>query len=275
MLFRSFFAWYVSVFGIGSIDSAKDALKYGLDIDGGVYVVMEADTDLKGEELKKLMDQTRAVLDNRVNQMGVAESSVTIEGDNRLRVEIPGAENAEEAIKAVGKTAQLQFVLADGSVVLDGSNVKDAQIATDGSKYKILLDFDSEGAAKFESGTKTALSGTVTPNIPSVKKNQIAIILDNEIIAHPNVNSVISSGSCEMTGGYSREEASTIAALIRGGALPVDLVEVQSSVQSASIGADALDKSIVAGAIGILLVFLLILPLYERKLRKISFVCSD
>ncbi len=258
----TFFAWYVSVFGIGSIDSAKDALKYGLDIDGGVYVVMEADTDLKGEELKKLMDQTRAVLDNRVNQMGVAESSVTIEGDNRLRVEIPGAENAEEAIKAVGKTAQLQFVLADGSVVLDGSNVKDAQIATDGSKYKILLDFDSEGAAKFESGTKTALSGTVTPNIPSVKKNQIAIILDNEIIAHPNVNSVISSGSCEMTGGYSREEASTIAALIRGGALPVDLVEVQSSVQSASIGADALDKSIVAGAIGILLVFLLMIIFY-------------
>ena len=121
----TFFAWYVSVFGIGSIDSAKDALKYGLDIDGGVYVVMEADTDLKGEELKKLMDQTRAVLDNRVNQMGVAESSVTIEGDNRLRVEIPGAENAEEAIKAVGKTAQLQFVLADGSVVLDGSNGKE------------------------------------------------------------------------------------------------------------------------------------------------------
>ena len=73
----TFFAWYVSVFGIGSIDSAKDALKYGLDIDGGVYVVMEADTDLKGEELKKLMDQTRAVLDNRVNQMGVAAVSYT------------------------------------------------------------------------------------------------------------------------------------------------------------------------------------------------------
>ena len=116
------FAWYVSIFGIGSFNSAKDALKYGLDINGGVYVVMEAQTDLEGEELKKLMDQTRAVLDNRVNQMGVAESSVTIEGDKRIRVEIPGAEDAEEAIKAVGKTAQLKFVLADGSLVLDGSH---------------------------------------------------------------------------------------------------------------------------------------------------------
>lgn len=126
VLVVTFFAWYVSIFGIGKIDSAKDALKYGLDIDGGVYVVMEAQTDLEGEELRSLMEQTRAVLDNRVNQMGVAESSVTIEGDNRLRIEIPGADDAEEAIEAVGKTAQLQFVLADGTLVLDGSHVKDA-----------------------------------------------------------------------------------------------------------------------------------------------------
>ena len=117
VLVVTFFAWYVSIFGIGKIDSAKDALKYGLDIDGGVYVVMEAQTDLEGEELRSLMEQTRAVLDNRVNQMGVAESSVTIEGDNRLRIEIPGADDAEEAIEAVGKTAQLQFVLADGTLV--------------------------------------------------------------------------------------------------------------------------------------------------------------
>ena len=116
------FGWYVTLFGIGdktkddAITSVKSALKYGLDIDGGVYVVMEAKTDLTGDELKKLMEQTRAVLDNRVNQMGVAESSVTIEGNKRLRVEIPGMEDAEDAIKAIGKTAQLYFILADGSV---------------------------------------------------------------------------------------------------------------------------------------------------------------
>jgi len=262
VLVITFFAWYVSIFGIGKIDSAKDALKYGLDIDGGVYVVMEAQTDLEGEELKALMEQTRAVLDNRVNQMGVAESSVTIEGEKRLRIEIPGADNAEEAIEAVGKTAQLQFVLADGTVALDGSLVKDAQPATDGSKYKILLDFDNEGAKKFEEATRTALSGTVTPTIEGMNRDQIAIVLDNEIIVHPQVKQVISNGSCEMTGNYTREEATTMAALIRGGALPVELTEVQSSVQSASIGADALDKSIVAGAIGLLLVFVLMIIFY-------------
>ena len=256
------FGWFVTLFGIGGVDSVKDALKYGLDINGGVYVVMEAQTDATGEELAELMDQTRAVLDNRVNQMGVAESSVTIEGDKRLRVEIPGVDNADEAIEAIGRTAKLTFILADGTIVVDGSNVKDAQIATDGSYYKILLEFDSEGAGLFEEGTRKALSGEVTSVIDGVSGNQIAIVLDNEIITHPNVQSVISGGNCEISGNYSKEEASTTAALICGGALPVELVEIQSSVQTATIGADALDKSIVAGAIGLGIVFVLMLVFY-------------
>lgn len=256
------FGWFVTLFGIGGVDSVKDALKYGLDINGGVYVVMEAQTDATGEELAELMDQTRAVLDNRVNQMGVAESSVTIEGDKRLRVEIPGVDNAEEAIEAIGRTAKLNFILADGTIVVDGSNVKDAQIATDGGYYKILLEFDSEGAGLFEEGTRKALSGEVTSVIDGVTSNQIAIVLDNEIITHPNVQNVISGGNCEITGNYSKEEASTTAALIRGGALPVELVEIQSSVQTATIGANALDKSIVAGAIGLAIVFVLMLVFY-------------
>ena len=258
----TFFAWYVSILGIGSVDSAKDALKYGLDINGGVYVVMEADTDLEGEELKQLMEQTRAVLDNRVNQMGVSESQVTIEGEKRIRVEIPGAEDAEEAIEAVGKTAQLQFVLADGSIVVDGSHVKDAQIATDGANYKIDLEFTSEGSKLFEEGTRKAFNNEPQVVIEGMTSDRIAIVLDNEIIVAPSVNEVIAGGKCEISGGYSKDEASMTAALIRGGALPVDLVEVQTSVQSATVGADALDKSIVAGAIGLALIFVLMIAFY-------------
>lgn len=262
------FGWFVTLFSIGdqskddAIKSVKDALKYGLDINGGVYVVMEAQTDKTGDQLKELMDQTRAVIDNRVNQMGVAEASVTIEGTNRIRVEMPGVENADEAIQAIGKTAKLYFVLADNSIVLDGSNVKDAQIATDGGHYKILLEFDSEGAALFEEGTRKAVNGEVTSTIDGMSNNEIAIVLDNEIVVHPEVREVISGGNCEMTGNYSKEEATMTAALIRGGALPVELVEVQSSVQTATIGAHALDKSIVAGAIGLAIVFLLMIIFY-------------
>jgi SecD/SecF fusion protein len=262
------FGWYVTLFGIGdsskddAITSVKSALKYGLDINGGVYVVMEAQTDATGDELDELMEQTRAVIDNRVNQLGVAEASVTIEGTNRIRVEMPGVEDADEAIQAIGQTAQLSFILADGSTVLTGSNVKDAQVATDGSYYKILLEFDDEGTTLFEEGTRKAYNQEVTPTIDGMKANEIAIVLDGEIVVSPTVQQVISGGSCEMTGNYSKEEATTTAALIRGGALPVDLVEVQSSVQAATVGADALDKSIVAGAIGLGIVFLLMLIFY-------------
>lgn len=120
----------------------------------------------------------------------------------------------------------------------------------------------AKGASLFEEGTRTALNKTVTPSIEGMTADQIAIVLDDEIIVHPNVQQVISGGQCEVTGGYTKEEASTTAALIRGGALPVDLVEVQSSVQAASIGADALDKSIIAGAIGIGIIFILMIAFY-------------
>ena len=124
--------WYISIFGIGKkVDKISDQLKYGLDINGGVYVLLEADTDKKGAERTKLMEQTKTVLENRVNAMGISEATVTLEGDNRLRVEMPGVEDAEEAIQQIGKTAQLKFLLADGTEVMDGNAIKNAGIAQD------------------------------------------------------------------------------------------------------------------------------------------------
>ena len=82
-------AWIITIFGIGEVNSIKDLLKLGLDIKGGVYVVMEAETDKTGEELSSLMEQTQAVIENRVNQMGLSEPVVTIEVHKRIRVELP------------------------------------------------------------------------------------------------------------------------------------------------------------------------------------------
>ena len=262
------FGWYVTVFGIGSTSSIKDAMKFGLDINGGVYVVMEATgTDATGAPLKKLMDQTRAVLNNRVNAMGISEATVSLEGENRIRIEMPGVANATDAIAKIGQTAQLKFLLADGTVALDGTHVKDAGINTDSTHggYKLELTFDSEGSKLFEKATATALSGTVTPKLKDVTSSEIAIALDDVILTHPEVQDVISGGSCEITqnnGGYTKEEATSTAALIRGGALPVSLTEVTSSVQTATIGVDALNKSVVAGLIGLGIIFLMMLTFY-------------
>ena len=146
--------------GRRAVKPIKDRIQLGLDIKGGVYVVMEAkNTKLKGDELRDAMEQTQAVIEERVNQLGLAEPVVTIEGDKRIRVELPGAEDAEEAISQIGKTAQLQFALADGTIVLDGGNVKDAQVTTDSEKagYAVSLQFDSDGADASLSGYAESL----------------------------------------------------------------------------------------------------------------------
>ncbi len=261
--------YIITVNGAGSVEPIKDKIKLGLDIKGGVYVVMEAQTDAVGEDLAKIMEQTQAVIEERVNQMGLSEPVVTIEGEKRIRIELPGAEDAEAAIETIGRTAQLQFAMADGTVVLDGSNVKDAGITVDQDHggYAVQLEFDSEGATLFAEATRLALSGTVTPTIQGVDRRAIAIILDGEIISAPVVQNVIANGSCVITdsrtGGYPQEEATNLAALIRGGALPVSLEEIQTSNQTATIGEGAFHDSIVAGIIGLAIVVVIMLACYS------------
>ena len=264
------FGWVVTVKGIGPISPIKDRMGLGLDIKGGVYVVLEADAkDLakysNEDDKRTVMEQTQAVIENRVNELGLSEPTVTIEGENRIRVELPGAENAEEAIAQIGKTAQLQFILADGTLVLDGSSVKDAQAGQDdkSTSYAVNLQFDSSGADAFYEATKKAYNGEVQSAIQGVDSGAIAIVLDNEIISAPHVNEPIAGGSCSITGDFTMEEAQNLAALIRGGSLPITLTEVTSSVQSAQIGYNALEMSVYAGLIGLALILLLMLFAYR------------
>lgn len=259
--------WAVTIFGAGPIPAIKDKIKLGLDIKGGVYVVMEAQTKATGDELKKLMEQTQAVIEQRVNQMGLSEPVVTIEGQKRIRIELPGAEDADEAIKQIGRTAQLQFFLADGTKVLDGSMVKDAGITADKDNggYAVSLEFDKDGTEAFAQATQKALSGTVESKIENVLPQAIAIVLDDKIISAPVVNSVIQNGQAIITGGtggFPQDEATNLSALIRGGSLPVALEEVNTSTQTASIGYNAFEMSVVAGLIGIALIVLIMLTFY-------------
>ncbi len=258
--------WYASIFGLGSMSNLKDSLKYGLDIDGGVYVVLQADTgNMSASKEKTVMEQTKEVLNRRVNAMGVSEATVNVEGTNRLRVEMPGVKDAKSAINKIGKTAKLRFTLADGTTIMTGSDVKNASASQDQENggYKIDLKLTSAGQEKFADATEKAANGDVTATVQdngtTVSNSSIVIWLDDDILTAPTASERIDSSTCEITGGsggMSKEEATEEAALIRGGSLPVSLHEVSSSVQTASIGANALNKSIVAGAIGLGLVFL-------------------
>jgi protein-export membrane protein, SecD/SecF family/protein-export membrane protein SecD len=263
------FGWFVTLHGIGSFDPIWKQMKLGLDLKGGVYVVMEAQTNAKGEELKKIMTQTQAVIEKRVNQMGLSEPVVTIEGSNRIRVELPGAKNADQAIKSIGKTAQLQFIESDGTLVLDGSQVKDAGITSDKEHggYAIELKFNSVGADAFKNATTKIMNGQVHSKDSSIPNAAIMIVLDGKVISSPVVEDVIPNGVATITaggtGGFSQDEATNLSALIRGGALPVALKEVQTSVVGPTIGLDALNMSILAGLIGVLLIFIIMIAMYR------------
>ncbi len=263
------FGWLVTVTGIGPITPLKDRMSLGLDIKGGVYVIMEADAkDIKGmsdDELRQAMEQTQTVIENRINANGLGEPTITIEGQNRIRVEIPEVDDPEEAIELIGKTAKLEFILADGTLVLEGSNVKKAEAARDDQStgYAVNLQFDREGADKFGEATTKAYNGEVTSTVEGVANGAIAIVLDGQIISAPNVNEPILGGSCTITGDFDQEEAQLLAAQINGGALPIGLNEVTSSVQSATIGYNALEMSVIGGLIGLAIILLLMLFVYR------------
>lgn len=263
------FGWLVTITGIGPISPLKDRMSLGLDIKGGVYVVMEANKkDIAGmsdEELREAMEQTQTVIENRINANGLGEPTITIEGQDRIRVEIPEVEDPEEAIELIGKTAKLQFILADGTLVLEGDNVKKAEAARDDQStgYAVNLQFDREGADLFGDATTKAFNGEVTSTVEGVGNGAIAIVLDDQIISAPNVNEPILGGNCSITGDFDLEEAQLLAAQINGGALPIALKEVTSSVQSATIGYNALEMSIIGGLIGLGIILLLMLVIYR------------
>ena len=257
---------------IGDLDipNAKDNVTLGLDLAGGAYVVMEAQTDATGEELEKLMEQTQAVIENRVNEMGLSEPTVTVESGNRIRVEMPGAEDAQEALEAIGRTAQLQFIDAWGNVVVDGSQVRDAVFAynTNGTVQEpgISVTFDSKGSDAFYQATVKAMQskGTKQDNkYGNFDCGQILIVLDDEVISAPMVQSEIAGGSCFISGSYTKETAAADAALIRGGSLPVELKEINTSIVGASLGYDSFEKAIKAGIIGILAIIIFMIVVYK------------
>lgn len=268
--------WVITINGIGPLTPVKDRMKLGLDIKGGVYVVMEADKndikDMSDDELREAMEQTQTVIENRINANGLGEPTVSIEGKDRIRVEIPEVEDPEDAIALIGKTAKLQFILADGTVALEGGNVKDAAAGRDekSTGYVVNLQFDREGADAFGEATTKAFNGQVTSAIEGIGGNCIAIVLDDQIISAPVVNEPITGGNCVISGDFDQEEAQMLAAQIKGGSLPIAMHEVTSSVQSASIGYNALEMSILAAAIGLALVMIIMIIAY----RGLG-VCAD
>ncbi|HHV27766.1 MAG TPA: protein translocase subunit SecD [Tissierellia bacterium] len=244
------------------IPNARESVELGLDLAGGVYVVLEAQTDAQGAELQKIMEQSKAVISERVDGLGVSEPNIVIEGNNRIRIELAGVKDVQEAIDMIGKTAQLKFVAPDGKEILTGKNVKGSEpqyqkMDSSGEQPVVSLEFDKEGTKKFAEATKR-----LAPKTEPTEKI-IYIVLDDQVISNPVVNAVIDDGRAVIQGDFTIDEAGRLATLIRAGSLPVEMKEIQSSVIGPKLGLEALDKSIKSAAIAIMIIFLFMLIMYK------------
>lgn len=268
---------YLAAFGakLGSFElkSLGEQLNYGLDIEGGVAIVFEADTALKGKELDAAVKQSIDVLSKRIDSIGLTEPKITQQGTNRIRIELPGVKDASAAIQSIGQTAQLEFVLVEPTTVamegmsksdftstpiLTGKQVKDSKVSSDSyGKPAVGLEFDKEGTELFSTATKQAMT------FDNSRGGQIAILLDNKVISAPYTNIQIVDGKAIIVGNFTYDEASVLCSLIRGGALPINLKEVQSTVIGATLGLNALTTSVFAAKIGFLLVALFMIIYYK------------
>lgn len=251
------FVVYTAAAGLGSDHSGSiNDIALGLDLRGGVSITYEAQGDPTSQE----MEDAKNKLERRVTDKST-EAQVYMEGSNRITVDIPGATDANAVLEELGKPGSLVFCTdssdPEGTKVIDGNQVKDAQPAMtkdNGSyNYQVSLTLTDEGREAFSKATEELASS----------RGRIYIMYDNEVISAPSVNEHIDSAMCSITGMESYESASSLASSIRIGALPVELKEIRSTVVGAKLGQDAVRTSLLAGVIGLILVFIFMIAYYR------------
>ncbi len=282
---------YVDIFGVNSLGegSASD-IKLGLDLAGGVSITYQ----VVGEEEPSGTDMqdTIAKLQQRVENYST-EAIVYQEGADRINIEIPGVSDANAILQELGRPGTLYFIaetdsegnanytgqtvqladgtlgtqyvltktidelLADGSIKLEGTDVKDARggtIQTNmGSEYAVDLTMTDEGAVKFADATRNAYS----------KGETLGIYYDGSIISAPRVEAVLTDGNAQITHMESYEAADKLASTIRIGGLKLELEELHSKVVGAQLGVDAIETSLLAAVIGLIIVALFMIAVYR------------
>ena len=270
------FLGFTCIFGLNSWDmGAAKNINLGLDLEGGVSITYRAVGETPSQED---MDDTVYKLQRRVEEYST-EAQAYQQGDDRISIEIPGVQDANTILEELGQPGSLYFIRqndssgnpnysinadgtayeltktideleADGSIVLTGNEVESASAGTyadqttNATQYVVELKLNDEGTAAFADATQEAYAAS----------ESIAIYYDGELVSVPNVNNVIENGEAQITGMASYEEAESLASTIRIGGLNVELEEISSEVVGAQLGQEALDTSLLAGAIGLAIV---------------------
>lgn len=250
---------FVTTVGIGKAHqgSARN-ISLGLDLAGGVSITYVAATENPTDEQ---MNDTVYKIQQRVQGLNT-ESAVYREGSDRINVDIPGVTNANEILAKIGKAGSIQFVDEAGKVVIDGADISTAKAGmrdgTGGLKeYVVDLELNAKGSEKFAEATAANIG------------KSISIVYDGTVLQSPVVQGAITEGKAEINGQQSFEKADELASTIRIGALPLELNELRSTVVGAKLGAEAVNTSLLAGIIGIILVVIFMIAAY-----RLPGVCS-
>lgn len=252
IVFFAFAGFKGLVIGDYAFKSFDSVITRGLDLQGGVSVLMEIQKD---DVTQEELESTKQHLELRVNKLGVAETVITTEGDKRVRVDIPGQFDSNEIVNSLSQSGKLVFKSPDGEEILTGSDVKKAtaQLNQQTGKYEVGLEFNDEGAVKFADATAKYVG------------QSIGIYLDDEEISNPTVQTAITDGKASITGSETLEENKALAGMINSGALPVPVKSISVKNVGAQLGATAFPNAMKAGAIGIGLVFLFMILIYRRQ----------
>lgn len=267
-------------FFIGPFHVQKDfSIRRGLDLAGGVSITYQAHVeDLPVLQQKDALESAKIVIERRINFFGVSEpviQTATVNNDSRIIVEIPGIENADQAVGLIGTTAQLTFweegeKLATSSALpiglaeflgpnpqktnLSGKDLQKAGVAFNPNTGvpEVSLEFSPDGGKKFADITKRNVG------------KPVAIVLDDQIISAPKVNTAITDGNAVITGGFTTDQAKNLSIQLNAGALPVALSILEQKTVGPTLGEVSLRMSLFAGAIGFMVIVLFMSILYGR-----------
>jgi preprotein translocase subunit SecD len=266
----------------------------GLDLVGGVQVLLEADLPETTPVESSSMDTARAIVENRVNGLGVSEAVVQRAGDRRILVEIPNVQDPEQATAAIKETGLLEFVdmtdlTVEQAVSLTGQKIKtdyatsgatitpsDTVTSTNpllGTVYHTVMTGDqlsevgvTQGSVgSYEVPFKLKPAGAqIFKDFTTNHVGQVlALVLDKKVISAPRINNAITEGTASITGSFTADEANALAVQLRYGSLPIPLRVAESRTIGPSLGQDSLAKSMRAGIVGFIIVILFMILYYR------------
>ncbi len=268
----------VVILGAAVFYFQTSGINYGLDLQGGVHILLEAQDTEERQVDHSIMQQALTIIERRVDQLGLTEPLIQQEGERRIIVELPGEEDPERAIDLIGQTAMLRFIgesehqevvidddqVVPGELVITGEHLTDVQATRDSRTRNAVINFelDREGSRIFARYTANNIG------------NRIAIYLDDELLTNPTVQSEI-RGQGQITGYESLQEAQNHALLLRAGSLPVPLERLESRAVGPTLGQLSIDRSIIAGLIGLALVIVFMVFLYKGPglLAAVALLC--